>query len=220
VFTRDGVFQGAAIIALSTLPARLGVRHGWSELRGPFLATRTNGNVIIQLNWRNAFEVYRATVEADAGAPITRETFLRIASGYPFGLRKEGQEVLVRDPVGVTEAGHLVCVGDVPENATLSILKGDPAQLVAAAGRAAREAAAASVAGAAQPVRHCLVSDCVSRGMFLGDRLADELGAIADGLGAAGRPVGMLTLGEISSQGEGYLEFFNKTSVVAVVHEP
>jgi hypothetical protein len=69
-------------------------------------------------------------------------------------------------------------------------------------------------------VRHCLVADCVSRGLFLGERLGDELGAIVDGLGSgAPRPVGMLTLGEISSQGEGYLEFFNKTSVVAVVHE-
>jgi hypothetical protein len=219
VFTREGVHQGAAIIALSTLPARLGVRHGWRELRGPFIATRSAGNVIIQLNWRNAFDVYRATVEADAGTRITPENFFRVASRYPFGIRKEGQEVLVRDPVALGEGGHLVCVGDVPENAALSILKGDPAELIAAAGEAAREAARPG-ARAASVIRHCLVADCVSRGLYLGDRLSDELGAIADGLGLGTRPIGMLTLGEISSQGEGFLEFFNKTSVVAVVHEP
>jgi hypothetical protein len=219
VFTREGVHQGAAIIALSSLPARLGVRHGWRELKGPFVATRSIGNVIVQLNWQNALDVYRATVEADAHVKVTAENFFRVASGYPFGIRKEGQEVVVRDPVAIGEGGSLICVGDVPENAALSILKGEPELLVAAAGQAAREARLEDTGG----IRHCLLADCVSRGLFLEGRFADELTAIEDGLGGPSgpcKPVGMLTLGEISSHGEGYLEFFNKTSVVAVVHEP
>jgi hypothetical protein len=247
VFTREGVHQGAGIIALSSMPARLGVRHGWRELKGPFVATRSSGNVIIQLNWKNAFEVYRATVEADAGLTITPDNFLRVASGYPFGIRKEGQEVVVRDPLALGEGGRLICVGDVPENCALSILKGEPRLLVAAAGQAAREARAdgddfvsGTLGGFPNPpatgsgeqarlrptrgaVRHCLLADCVSRALFLGDRFTEELHAIEDGLGGAAsdrKPMGMLTLGEISSHGEGYLEFFNKTSVVAVVHEP
>jgi hypothetical protein len=223
VFTREGVHQGAAIIALSSLPSRLGVRHGWRELKGPFVATRSDRNAIIQLNWRNAFDVYRGTVEADAGVTITPENFFRVASGYPFGIRKEGQEVLVRDPVAVGAGGSLICVGDVPENAALSILKGEARLLVSAAGQAAREALLDGEVQPARPVRHCLLADCVSRSLFLGDNFSEELDEIVDGLGggAAGcHPVGMLTLGEISSHGEGYLEFFNKTSVVAVVHEP
>jgi hypothetical protein len=82
VFTREGVHQGAAIIALSTLPSRLGVRHGWRELKGPFVATRSDRNAIIQLNWRNAFDVYRSTVEADAGVTITPRT----SSGWPAAI--------------------------------------------------------------------------------------------------------------------------------------
>jgi len=198
------------------------VRHGWRELKGPFVATRSDRNTIIQLNWRNAFDVYRSTVEADAGVTITTENFFRVASGYPFGIRKEGQEVLVRDPVAVGPGGSLVCVGDVPENAALSILKGEPRLLVSAAGQAAREALLDG-GDPARPVRHCLLADCVSRSLFLGERFSEELDEIADGLGGGAegcQPVGMLTLGEISSHGEGYLEFFNKTSVVAVVHDP
>jgi hypothetical protein len=225
VFTREGVHQGAAIVALSSLPARLGVRHGWRELKGPFVATRTARNVIIQLNWRNAFEVYRSTVEADAGVIVTPANFFSVASGYPFGIRKEGQEVVVRDPVAVDEGGRLICVGDVPENASLSILKGEPRLLISAAGQAAREALldGAGDGAPARPLRHCLLADCASRALFLGPRFEDELVEIAASLasGAEGcKPVGMLTLGEISSHGEGYLEFFNKASVVAVVHEP
>jgi hypothetical protein len=223
LFTREGIHQGAAIIALTSLPSRLGVRHGWRELKGPFVATRSDRNVISQLNWRNAFDVYRSTVEDDAGVTITPENFFRVASGYPFGIRKEGQELLVRDPVAVGAGGSLICVGDVPENAALSILKGEPRLLVSAAGQAAREALLDGKGDPARPVRHCLVADCASRSLFLGERFSEELDEIADGLGGGAEqchPVGMLTLGEISSHGEGYLEFFNKTSVVAVVHEP
>jgi len=223
VFTRNGVHQGAAILALSSLPSRLGVRHGWRELKGPFVATRSDRNVIIQLNWRNAFEVYRSTVEADAGVTVTPENFFAVASGYPFGIRKEGQEVVVRDPVAVAEGGRLVCVGDVPENAALSILKGEPRLLITAAGQAARDALLDGGSAPERPLRHCLLADCVSRGLFLAERFEEELQEIAEGLRheAGGcETVGMLTLGEISSHGEGYLEFFNKTSVVAVVHEP
>jgi hypothetical protein len=219
VFTRDGVHQGAGILALSSLPSRLGVRHGWRELEGPFLATRSDRNAIIQLNWRNAFGVYRSTVEADAGVTITPENFFQVASGYPFGIRKEGQEVLVRDPVAVGPGGSLICVGDVPENAALSILKGEPRLLMSAARQAGREALLDGDPDRVRPVRHCLLADCVSRSLFLGERFAEELDEIVDGLGGL-HPVGMLTLGEISSHGESYLEFFNKTSVVAVVHEP
>jgi hypothetical protein len=222
VFTRQGVHQGAAILALSSLPSRLGVRHGWRELKGPFVATRSDRNVIIQLNWRNAFDVYRSTVEADAGVTITPANFFSVASGYPFGIRKEGQELLVRDPVAVDESGRLVCVGDVPENAALSILKGEPRLLISAAGQAARDALldGTGQGAAARPIRHCLLADCASRGLFLAERFGEELAEIAAALGGETKPVGMLTLGEISSHGEGYLEFFNKTSVVAVVHEP
>jgi hypothetical protein len=223
LFTREGIHQGAAILALSSLPSRLGMRHGWRELKGPFVATRSDRNAIIQLNWRNAFDVYRSTVEADAGVTITPENFFRIANGYPFGIRKEGQEVLVRDPVAVGAGGSLLCVGEVPENAALFILKGEPRLLVSAAGQAAREALLEGASAVSQPIRHCLVADCVSRSLFLGERFSDELNEIADALGGGGEgrhPMGMLTLGEISSHGEGYLEFLNKTSVVAVVHEP
>jgi hypothetical protein len=57
---------------------------------------------------------------------------------------------------------------------------------------------------------------------FLGDGFQAELDAIERGLGRmspAVSPCGVLTLGEISSRGDGYLEFFNKTCVVAVLYE-
>jgi hypothetical protein len=216
VFTRRGVFQDAAVIALAGGTSRVGVGHGWKEIRGPFVATRSKRNVIAQLNWENAFEVYRGVVERDTPVKITPENFYSIASAYPFALRKQDQEVVVRCAVGLGEGGTLVCVGEVPENAVLSILKGEPALLIEAAGRAAREACPDDAS--LSLVTHCLVADCYSRRTILGSRFAEEIAAVNEGLGAFGRacsPLGMLTLGEIASPGEGYLDYFNKTCVVA-----
>ena len=67
---------------------------------------------------------------------------------------------------------------------------------------------------------HSLLIDCISRAIFLGPRFANELAAVRTALAAGGAPapVGALTLGEISCRGDGYLEFFNKTAVVGVLH--
>ena len=112
----------------------------------------------------------------------------------------------------------MLCVGDVPQNASLTILHGDPTSLIEAAGLAAHEAAS-SVDG---EVHHCLIADCISRVLFMGEGFRKELDAISTGLGELAKaraPIGVLTLGEISSRGDGYLEFFNKTCVVAALHE-
>jgi hypothetical protein len=216
VFTPEGVFQDAAVVAFVKLQSGLGVRHGWQELVGPIVATHTNKNVIVELNWRNAFEVYKEAVEADSGKELTREGFFDIAKGYPFGILKENAEHIVRDPIAANERGELICVGEVPENTALSILRGENAALIGAAGQAAA-AGLAKVKGSPQSA---LVIDCISRVLFLGDDFEKELAAVEAQLaGSGGVPEGALTLGEISSSGEGLLEFYNKTMVVGVLYE-
>ena len=217
LFTRAGAFRGGAIIALTSFEARLGVHHGWSHYRGPLVATRTRGNRVEQLNWKNAAEVYGAAIRNDVGdgTPFEIGDF---TFAYPLGIQRQDDEFIVRDPIGVDSDGALLCVGDVPENTVLSILQGAPEALIAAARSAAQEAARP----AETPPRLCLIADCVSRVRYLGDAFGQELDAIADGLGdvmEGVEPVGVLTLGEISSRGDGYLELFNKTCVVAVLRE-
>ena len=121
----------------------------------------------------------------------------------------------MRDPIAVNAAGELICVGEIPEHAALNVLKGRPEWLIAAADQAAL---ACRLPAGAQPL-HSLVMDCISRRLFMGARIADELGAIQRRFQtvAPGLPLeGALTLGEIASYGEGYLEFFNKTVVAGL----
>ena len=218
IFTREGFFQDAAVVVFSPLESQLGVCHGWQRLKGPFPATETNKNTITALNWRNAFDVYKEVVETDSQQAIAIDNFFDIAKGYPFGIFKEGQEDIVRDPIVVNEAGELICVGEVPENALLHILKGDKNSLIASARQAVLEA----TQGDPNRLTDCLVVDCISRVLFLGDQFSEELTALKTQLATVSQSTtveGVLTLGEISSYGEGFLEFFNKTIVVGAFYK-
>lgn len=210
VITEDGLFQDAAILLPIRHETKLGVQHGWQRLQGPFVASRTDKNSIIELNWRNAFEVYKETVEPVIGESLTPDNFFAHAKAFPFGMSRDGCEDIVRDPITVTEEGHLVCVGEVAQHSVLHILNGQAEQLIAAA------ADAGGACPSSSPDNYLLV-DCISRVLFLGDRFREELAAVqqGNGLSTDTKLVGALTLGEISSIGGGYLELLNKTMVFA-----
>lgn len=218
VFTREGVHQDAAVIALTSRRSRLGVRHGWERIDGPVVATRTSGNVIHELNWQAAFDVYRTILQPWCEEELTAENVFRASNAFPFGITKEGQEDVVRDPVSAGEEGSLVCVGEVPENAVLNVLRGDRTSLVEAAGQAADDCCA----GGRVRATGALLVDCVSRTIFLGEEFESELQAVSRRLRSVDPALeveGILTLGEISSHGEGFVEFLNKTIVAALLHE-
>lgn len=215
VFDADGFYEDSAVIAWIPETVCLGVQHGWQQINGPFVATKTHRNVIQELNWQNAFSIYQDTILADSGQQIRAEDFFEIAKGYPFGLYKEQGEDIVRDPIATNEAGELICVGEVPAHSVLNILKGNPQSLVKAAQEAARLATAAA---GKRPTRMLLV-DCISRVLFLEDQFSDELAAVNETLTQLDpslQAAGMLSLGEISSSGEGWVEFLNKTMVVGL----
>lgn len=196
----------------------MGVRHGWKKLVGPIVATRTSQNTIFELNWTNAFEVYKEAIEEDSEQEIRSDNFFSIAKGYPFGIYKENQEDIVRDPISVDENGSLICVGEVPENTVLYILKGERNDLIASAQQATQD----TLQAPSIKINHLLVFDCISRTLFLEDRFPEELQAIDNQLklrDLKATPYGVLSLGEISSYGEGLLEFFNKTIVVGTLSE-
>lgn len=219
LFTTEGFFQDAAIVAFVKLESNLGVRHGWEKIAGPVVATGTNNNIIKELNWKNAFKVYKGVLESDSGKNLTIDNFFDIAKGYPFGMMKEGMEDIVRDPISANEKGELICVGEVPENAVLSILKGKNENLIQAAGQATNDC----ISVRDKSISHCLVVDCISRVIFLEDDFAQELEMVNQKIRAVDEnltPFGILTLGEISSYGEGFLEFFNKTIVICVCYAP
>lgn len=220
VFSNDGFFQDAAVGCFLERETRLGVRHGWEKLAGPFVATATEGNSILQLNWENAFDLYKRAVEQDAGVKIGPDNFFEISRGYAFGMYREDEEDILRDPISVNDEGHLTCLGEIPSNTVLNILKGDPASLISAAGLTVSDCKNGYDDGGLSG--DTLIVECISRKIFLEDKFLDELSTIRSLLNINSEeqePFGILSLGEISSFGEGLLEFFNKTVVVGILQD-
>lgn len=211
VITPSGLRQDVALLAWLDLPSGIGVAHGWKPVSSAFRVTESEGNVIVSLDWRPAFEVYREIVEPHAGQRFGPENFFALAKAYPFGIAKLGGEVVVRDPLMV-DGERLVCVGEVAAGSFVHILHGNRDTLIAAAGEA-REAAERVFPAVGKPRLEIFV-DCISRVLFQEKEFASELQTAR----VADLPlVGMLSIGEIANSGDDYLEFYNKTSVVALV---
>ncbi|MEO7755063.1 MAG: FIST C-terminal domain-containing protein, partial [Dokdonella sp.] len=129
-------------------------------------------------------------------------------------------DFLVRDPI--KQSGDaLVCVGELPQNATVYLLKGEAGALIASAGESARAACAES-RGRGHPIDAtvAMVFDCISRVLFLGEAFSDELATIESELANCADIFGALTLGEIASSRAGVIELMNKSTVVALIETP
>jgi len=216
LIVNDTLWQDAAVAVPLSGRVDLGVRHGWTRTGTSLIATRTDGTVIEHLNWEPAAEVYARAVEAHQGAPVAPDAFAETAARYPFGLLREGREDIVRDPVARTGNGGIRCAGPVPENTVLHVLEGNADALIDAAGQ---------VRAGGKPSESIpdtvFVTDCVSRQLYLNDRIDEELEAIAAGSRRNHpTPYGVLSIGEVACDGGGHLEWLNKTTVRASFSSP
>lgn len=219
LLSNRGMTTGGALLLVLDTASCLGVGHGWTPVAGPFRVTESEGVEIRSLDSVTAFDVYREVIREAGGGDITRECFFEIAKAYPFGISRMEEELVVRDPFSVNSRGALVCVGSVPRGAFVHVLHGDEESLIAAAADAreqiarnrARLTARGGTDGTARETMR-LFFDCISRVLFLGDRFPEELRAVTLGASAL---VGACSIGEVANNGDSYLEFYNKTAVVA-----
>ncbi len=195
LFDSKGFFKDGCLFANVKQEAEISVRHGWSPTEKTFIATKTDGRGIVQLDWRQAFDVYGDAL-ADYGKHLDEENFFDIAKAYPFGLTRVEGEYIVRDPLFARD-GKIVCAGRVPENSLLTLMRGSKKRLVDAARKCGEDISAEKV----------FVADCISRVLYLGGYFKRELKAINKDC------FGPLTIGEVVSSGT-FIEFYNKTLVL------
>jgi hypothetical protein len=209
LFSNQGLRGDCAQLTALSLPVSIAIEHGWHRFAGPFLVTGAYDNTITTLDYRPAFEVYREVVEADSGRSFSDTEFFALAKAYPFGLDRLKNKVVVRDPLFLN-GNRLVCVGEVPVNHLVYILKGDVENLLEASRQCARDVGQARASLA-------LLFDCISRSLFLQDRFPEEIANISASLPEGVPLVGALSLGEIADTGNICLELFNKTIVLGVL---
>ena len=171
------------------------LEHGFVRPERAMTATSTESNRISTIDWRPAFDVYQEVIKAEYGIDLMADNFYQYAVHFPFGILRANGDVVVRIPVALAEDGSLLCVGEVPENAMLLLLKAPEAETSGSIDCLADKLHAenGSLHGAS-----LLTFYCAGRRMHLGAAAVSEIVHLNAITGVAGM-AGALSLGEIGS---------------------
>ncbi|MBI3444116.1 MAG: FIST C-terminal domain-containing protein [Magnetospirillum sp.] len=212
----DDAMRPGRVAAFGLYGESLSVGHGsfggWDEFGPPRTITRSEGNILYELDGEPALDLYKRYLGEEAqGLPGS-------ALLFPLSIRPaadaEGGEV-VRTIVGIDEdAKSMIFAGDVPKGHLARLMRGNFDNLVDGAGRAAEAAAAVSGPGLA------LLVSCIGRKLLMGQRIAEEVEIVADVMGPKSRLMGFYSYGEISPHGfTGKCELHNQTMTITTISE-
>ncbi|HYE06724.1 MAG TPA: FIST N-terminal domain-containing protein [Planctomycetota bacterium] len=214
-FRKTHVFFGTEAIPdaavcleiLSNKPLGVGVCHGWEPATPPMRVTSADGMILRSLNGHPAGDVFVRHAEAtgqqfDVANPIPffLHNVLGIATDEGFRLRV---------PLSVAADGVVTCAADIPEGATIHIMKPQTLSAVEATKRAL-----AQLDGAKPEV--ALFFDCVATRLRMGREFGFELKAVEQALGKAPY-AGCNTYGQIARAEGQFNGFHNCTAVVCVI---
>ena len=212
LFDDARLLGGGALWALLPSSRKTVLLHDYAAPLGSSLATSAAGNRVTSIDFRPAFDFYRARMLAQYGVELTPESFYRYAVEYPFGIALANGQLLVRMPVALEPDGSIRCAGEVPENAVLVVVHApDPRSGETARALAARLAEA-------HIARDVVLFYCAGRRLRLGAASDDDLRGLLEAAG--GRVVGALSLGEVGSIQDGAYPLFHNGAFVCVGLEP
>jgi hypothetical protein len=183
---------------------------GWVPFGPERLVTRSNGNVLFELDHQPALELYKRYLGEEAqGLPAS-------ALLYPLVIRRRDRpdEPLVRTIVGIDDATNaMTFAGDIPEGAVAQLMRASIEQLVDGA------AAAATAARSDGHDGFAVLVSCIGRKLMLGQRTVDEVDAAAHVLGADFPTLGFYSYGEIAPCASGFSDLHNQTMTITTFAE-
>ena len=213
LFDGQRLTQGGALCLILGQHRPPSLEHGFDTPARSLTATSTEGNRILRIDWRPAFEVYQELVAQDHGIALTAENFYTYGVHYPFGILRAAGDLTVRIPVALAEDGALICVGEVPPNSVLVLLKADEVDTSRCVPDLARALTAA------RPVENLLAFYCAGRRMHMGASADREVAQLFAAVGPK-TMAGALSLGEIGSRQAWGYPLFHNAALVALDWDP
>jgi hypothetical protein len=189
-----------------------GSRGGWDPFGPMRIVTRSEGNVLYELDGKPALELYKTYLGEHAGDLP--------ASGLLFPLnvrRKDQDDTLVRTILAVDEdAQSMTFAGDVPVDATAQLMKANFDRLIEGAEGAAQQSWPISDGKA----ELALLISCVGRKLVLKQRTEEEVEGVHQVVGTRAALTGFYSYGEICpSAPEASCELHNQTMTITTFSE-
>lgn len=217
LFYQETWIDQGAIVVRAKGSIGVGISHGWQPLVGPLVVNSAQGNAVKEINWQRAFPFYQQILLENEQVLVEQGDFFAVAKSYPFGMVKMDGSIIVRDAMEVQADGSMLLIGEIPQNSIIVLLQGEKEKLITTAGDAVQQAFQRYRQFTGERAEHALLVDCISRALFLGEDFSEELREIRKHIPDSVPLFGFLSFGEIASNGDRYLEFYNKTTVVGVL---
>jgi hypothetical protein len=200
----------------SAVRVSCGCGGGWDIFGVPRQVTRSQGNILFELDGKPALDLYERYLGEEAeGLPGT-------ALLYPLKVwdpERPAHDV-VRTVLAIDrEARSMILAGDVAQGSKAQLMRGEFNRLAAGATEAAIQAKAARSADASQPGLALLVS-CIGRRLLMGQRTEDEIQAVGEVLTPDITQLGFYSYGEIAPHAvSGVCELHNQTMTITLISE-
>lgn len=186
---------------------------GWDPFGPERLITRSEGNVLYELDGQSALQLYKKYLGEHAkGLPATGLLF-------PLSIKlKDSDTPLVRTILSVNEDDQsLTFAGDVPQGAYACLMKANFDRLIDGAVGAAKTS---HIALGETSADLAILISCVGRKLVLRQRIEEEVEGVRDILGAHAVLAGFYSYGEISPfTPNAKCELHNQTMTITTLAE-
>jgi hypothetical protein len=193
-----------------------GCGGGWDTFGVSRRITRSSGNELFELDGKPALDLYERYLGEEAdGLPGT---------GLVYPLKIWHPEFPSHEVVRTVQAINrqtrsMTFAGDVPQGSRAQLMRGEFDRLAAGGAEAARQAARSHSEQGFQGAVALLVS-CIGRKLLMGQRIEDEIRAVAENLPAGVAHAGFYSYGEIAPHATSEVcGLHNQTMTVTLISE-
>ncbi len=213
----QGVPRPEMVIAVGLYGEELsigyGSRSGWSSSGAEWRITKSEDNVLYELDGQPALQRYKEFLgEQASGLPA-------VALRFPLALRANASDEhpLIRTILAVDEKQQsMVFAGDIPQGYLAQVMTANLDQLISSASEATGSSRNGDFGSDADTL--CIAVSCVGRRLVLGERTKEELEAALKVLPPKTLQIGFYSYGEISPS-EGFCDLHNQTMTVTTIQE-
>jgi len=211
----DGVAEemSAVIIAFygESLHVSVGCKAGWEEFGAERTVTRSEGNVIYEIDNKPAIELYEAYL-GDYIKDLPASGLL-----FPLNVKEyEGDNEVIRVMMGINEDKSIIFAGDIPQGSTVRLMKTNVDNLIDGS---------SLVANTIRPYNEkrslALTVSCSGRRSVLKQLVDEEIEALHNILGENSQIAGYYSFGEIAPFTDDILncKLHNQTITLTVIYE-
>jgi hypothetical protein len=208
----EGYVSAVALYG-EAIEVRYGSKGGWDSLGVERIVTKSDENILYQLDDQPALEIYKRYLgEQAVGLPATGLLF-------PLEVKEHSDvaESKVRTILAVNEEDDSITfAGDIPEGSYVTLMKANYDRLIDGAYGAAEDIMLENYHG--EKALSIAIS-CVGRRLVLKQRTEEELEATLDVLPKGIDQIGFYSYGEISPLASGQCDLHNQTMTLTVLWE-